>query len=51
MMSKQVILPIFRQIALPDAYLDASAFTILHGRHVISPAAMPGASNHGYRTL
>jgi transketolase len=34
------ITPIFRQIALPDEFLDAGALPTLHDRYGISAAAM-----------
>jgi transketolase len=37
------ITPAFRQIALPDAFLDAGALPTLHDRYGISAAAMANA--------
>ena len=34
------VTPVFRQIALPDAFLDAGALPTLHDRYGISTAAM-----------
>jgi transketolase len=34
------ITPVFRQIALPDAFLDAGALPTLHDRYGISAAAV-----------
>ena len=36
------VTPVFRQIALPDAFLDAGALPTLHDRYGISTSAVTG---------
>ena len=36
------VAPVFRQVALPDAFLDAGALPTLHDRYGISAEAMAG---------